>query len=82
MILLDLQPSWFEHVDFMNILIGLLIAYVCWSVKKWIESQTELNKANTEEHKTLHSRITGNEKELSELKGEHRVLKCRVIAND
>jgi hypothetical protein len=71
-----MNPSWGGHLDLVQSLIVLLwglivtlILIIAWGAKAWIQSQTDINQANLEEHKTLHGRVTAVEKDLSKLIG-------------
>lgn len=66
------HPSWFEHVDLMQVIIAALFSAVVWSalrtLKKIDDNQTQ-----------LFNRMNAIEKDFSELKGQHEIMagKCK-----
>ena len=71
LVIADTLPSWAEHLDLVQVIVVTLCMIVAWSARTWINSQTDINNANLEEHKSLHGRITTVEKDLSKLIGAH-----------
>ena len=66
-----MTPNWSDIFEIIKTLGALVVTYIAWSAKGYIDSQTEHNREQTNEIKTLHSRITSVEKDLSWLKGAH-----------
>lgn len=60
------QPSWFEHVDLMQILIGALFLIVAWFICRTLKS-IDTNQ------KSLFEKYDDHETRLSHLEGEHRI---------
>jgi len=59
-----MNPSWFQHVDLMNLAIGALFLTVIWFMVRTLKKIDE-NQTN------LFNRMATVEKDLYELKGEH-----------
>jgi len=60
-----MQPSWFEHVDLMQALIGTLFLIVAWFM---IRTLNKIDKNQTR----LFERQDLLEKDFYELRGEHK----------
>lgn len=60
-----MTPSWFEHVDLMQVIIGALFALVIWFLIRTI------NKVD-QNQSILFQRLTNLEQSFFELRGEHR----------
>lgn len=64
--ILSTQPSWFEHVDLMQVVIGVLFVITGWflvyTLKKIDDNQSEIFR-----------RLIKLEKSNAELWGEHRI---------
>lgn len=61
------NPSWFEHVDLMELLIGLLFAGFIWFATR------TLNKIDTNQG-IMFTRLSVIEKDFYELRGEHKAV--------
>lgn len=66
-----MQPSWGEHLDMVQIVIGALCAIIAWAAKAWLDSQTKINRGIIDEQKNLHGRITDVDNRLHKLEGKH-----------
>lgn len=69
----DSRPTWFEHVDLMQVLIGGLFVAVCWFFIRTLQ-QIDKNQC------ALFDRMNNLERDFSELKGEHQAItgRCRT----
>lgn len=67
------SPSWFQHVDLMNVLITALFGIVAWFLVRTLK-KIDANQA------LLVSRIDCLSKDFYHLKGEHDAIKenCRA----
>ena len=59
------EPTWFEHVDLMEVTISFLFAGVLWFAVR------TLNKVDANQT-ILFTRLTEIEKDFYEMRGEHR----------
>lgn len=68
-----MTPSWYHHVDLINVIAGMLFMSVIWfmirTLKKIDENQTN-----------LFNRMSAVEKDLYRLQGEHEAIggKCKA----
>ena len=63
-----MQPSWFQHVDLMNVIIGVLFTVVAWFLVRTLK-KIDTNQA------TLFTRLECLSREFYLLKGEHEAIK-------
>lgn len=59
-----MQPTWFEHVDLMQVLIGTLFLVVAWFIVKTLK---EIDNSQKE----LFSRLQRLERDFYVIQGEH-----------
>ncbi len=65
------MPSWYEHVDLMNVLLVAAIGYMVWSFKSGLNDFKLTIK-------DLYAKYDGLSKELNILQGEHNAMSCQV----
>lgn len=70
------SPSWWEHVDLMQVLLGVLLIYVVWTFKralqKFDESQTNASKTFVD----LYERLNALDKRVVHVETTHEVKGC------
>ena len=61
---LPTEPSWFEHVDFMQVCLVGALGYIVWTFQRYINSSDN-------RFEDLYQKFNGLSNALHELKGEH-----------
>ncbi len=65
-----MTPSWYEHVDLLNVLLVVAIGYMVWSFKAGLNDFKVTIK-------DLYAKYDGLSRELNILQGEHNAMTCQ-----
>jgi len=69
-----MNPTWFQHVDLMNVVIGALFLAVIWFMVRTLKKIDDNQSA-------LFQRLNALSEEFHTLKGEHQVMAGRCQVN-
>jgi predicted mannosyl-3-phosphoglycerate phosphatase (HAD superfamily) len=65
-------PSWFEHVDLMQVILVAAMGVIIFMFKRWLDRSDEDRKVQTKINEDLYTKHSTLRSDFDELKGEHK----------
>lgn len=70
------NPSWWEHVDLMQLLLGFCLVYVVWTFKRAIENFEKSQEKTAAVHVDLYEKFNGIDRRVLKVETIHTLNGC------